>query len=237
MIDKYGDKLKQIEKSYTRIHNKNEFLYIRIDGKNFSSLTEPLKNSEPYSSEFINTMIDLTHELMIEFQADIGFHQSDEISLGFLPKKINSEFIFNGKQTKLLSTIPSYASWSLSLSPMAKKLKNMPIVFDARSLSLNEQDFISMFIWRHKDATRNAIMQFAHNTKFVSKSWMHKKKTQEVFDELSKHIDWDQVDSSFKYGTYIYKEVFENRYVYNRYCMNKTYEYMKNYIDWRKNES
>lgn len=237
MQDTLGDKMKALEASSSYIHDKKLPIYVRIDGRSFSKVTKSLKNEGPYSSTFISYMVDLTEELMFEFNADIGFHQSDEISLGFLPKSNElSQYIFGGKQSKVLSLIPSFASSYLT------RLNVFPlqnIMFDARSISMTYDDLLSMFLWRHKDATRNAILQMAHNTDYVSKKWMQGKSTQEVFDELSKHINWEDVSPSFRYGTFLLKYISDDtgRTLYSKHNLDMCYHFLRRYVERHLNES
>lgn len=95
---------------------------LRLDGRAFSKFTKFFKqvaeekHSIPYSPEFKRAMILTTHDLVHEFSAVTGYTHSDEITLVFASaygetdeKKTGTHF-FDGRVSKILSTVASYAS-------------------------------------------------------------------------------------------------------------------------------
>lgn len=239
MKDSLGDKLKALESASSFYHDKDKPLYMRLDGRSFSKVTKNLRR--PYSLDFITVMRDVTNELMYDFSADLGFCQSDEISLVFLPRKIEGfEFPFGGRQNKLLSVIASATTQYFINKYKATFEEPLEhnINFDARSVSLTYEDTALMMLWRHKDATRNAINQYAHGSGY--KSRMHGVKTSDVLAMMEADgIEWDKVYEPFKYGTFFYSEdvvhtrddgTQYSRKVILKKSLDKSYDFIYDYI-------
>src|SRR4051812_42734405 len=113
MTDNLGDYLKGIEARSERKLDTTKCIYARLDGRAFHALTNNLDISKP-SETFTNMMMSLTEQLVIEFNPDLAYVQSDEISLGWYPLTGESQFIFGAKEAKLLSVIPSYCASAFS---------------------------------------------------------------------------------------------------------------------------
>lgn len=245
MEDTLGDVIKAYEAESTFYHDPMKPIYIRLDGRSFSKVTRKL--AKPFSSLFIEMMKDTTKSLIEEFNCDLGFCQSDEISLTILPRPDSKgfEFPFKGKQAKLQSLMASHATWKFNkLIEANKGYLNIdldaPVCFDARSMSMSYEDTALAFLWRHKDATRNGILQFAHNSGHLTKKSLHKKKTFEILEMLAAEgVDWSIIDPSFRYGTFIKAEMetiendegtrYDRRYL-NEHCVDRSYHFVYDFI-------
>ena len=82
--------------------------FARIDGKGFHNFTKKFKR--PYDDRFSRTMIKLTKMLVHETHADIGYTQSDEITLSWYKSDYKSKYFFEGKIQKMISVIASMAT-------------------------------------------------------------------------------------------------------------------------------
>lgn len=82
--DDFGDRMKAYERVYTDTRiSVDEVLCVRIDGKNFSNYTKNFV--KPFDSNLSDVMIQTTKDLIEETHANIGYTQSDEITLIFTP--------------------------------------------------------------------------------------------------------------------------------------------------------
>src|SRR5574339_538878 len=100
----------------------NMYTIVRIDGRNFHTLTRETLNLEPFDPIMHKIMIETTKHLMTcGFNIVYGYTQSDEISL--LCKY--NDLIFNGKQRKYISILASEASAKFTM------LMNTLATFDA----------------------------------------------------------------------------------------------------------
>lgn len=206
MNDELGTRMKGYERIFTDIRISDESpVYVRLDGRSFSKFTKGLER--PFDARLSQIMIDTTETLMRETKADIGYTQSDEISLGFYVKpKETSQFMFDGKIQKLASTFSSLCSVRF-YQLYAERIgipKSLP-TFDARFLNLPTDDELrNMFVWRQIDATKNAITMVAHH--YMGHTAIMNMGSQEKIRRLSTdfnvdfHLDFPEF---FKRGTYI----------------------------------
>lgn len=92
-------------KSYEEINTSRRLIpnlpvYVRIDGRAFHTFTKEL--DKPICKQFFDTMVEVCMYLVDELNADLGYVQSDEISLAWL-----SNPPFEGKLFKMESIIAS----------------------------------------------------------------------------------------------------------------------------------
>jgi tRNA(His) guanylyltransferase len=237
MEDSLGDLLKSLEKEATCYHAENLPLYVRLDGKSFSKVTKQL--ARPFSPSFIEMMKQTTLSLMKEFSVDLAFHQSDEISLLLLPRSTEGfEYPFNGKQCKIQSVFASHATWAFNKEAAISTLPipDMPICFDARSVSLSYDEAALMMMWRHKDATRNAILQYAHGNGM--KNRLNGLKTIEVLELIRNElkVNWEGVSPAFRLGTFITSDRNDDdRRTFNVHYLDKSYHFVYDFITSKYN--
>ena len=96
---------------------KGSKIILRLDGRNFHSLSKKLNFDKPYYEKFINSMISTSINIFKEFSPLFIYTFSDEISI------LLSEVPFSGRIEKLNSVFPSLASSSLANS-LNKYFKN-----------------------------------------------------------------------------------------------------------------
>jgi tRNA(His) guanylyltransferase len=201
--DIFGDRMKEYEQSEAgRKSLKYLPLCVRIDGKNFSKLTKNLER--PYCPSFHKLMVEVTKILVKESSANIGYTQSDEISLVFYNSKVNSELYFNGKYQKLASVLSSLATAHFNdLSTKIPFGLNRLATFDARAWSVpNITEAVNTLLWREMDATKNSISTLTRC--YYSHNEVKNKSCKEMLDMLyAKDVQWNKMPTEFKRGTYI----------------------------------
>lgn len=200
--DPLGVEMKELEKVFTSPRlNTDNHIVARLDGRGFSKFTK--KMNQPYDIRLSKTMRDVTEALMEEFKADVGYTQSDEISLVWRPKdNPESQFIFDGKIQKINSVLAGFCS-SAFVMKYYENFGRMPDRipgFDCRIIDMTHNNADRMLIWRRMDARRNAI-QMVGRTHF-SHDELHKKPAYEILDMLySIGINFMDFPEFFKYGT------------------------------------
>lgn len=203
--DNFGDRMKEYEK---RLNNKLMPLlpiYIRLDGKNFSKFTKGLE--KPYDKRMVDIMEKVTIALVKEFNADVGYTQSDEISLIWENNNVGSEMLFDGKTFKWISIISSFTSVvfnNLVREYLPEKSDKLP-VFDCRIVQFpNIIECLNMLYWRIKDAQKNSISGAAQ-TVYSHKELMNKSSKEKQEMLFQKGINWNDYPSFFKQGIFVGK--------------------------------
>ena len=168
MQDKLGDQIKGWERNYAPIIPANEGLIVRLDGKNFSRWTESF--DKPFDLELNRAFVDTTTALMEEYNPDVGYTQSDEITLIWYPNSedSNTQHPFGGKTQKLCSVLASHCTVLFDTHVMP----NDWALFDARAFGvLSKGNCNSVLAWRGDDAHRNGVTSIAQQ--FFSDKQLH----------------------------------------------------------------
>lgn len=210
---KMGDDMKEIERETETYIPRHKPYIARLDGRSFSRFTKR-HFEKPFDVKFNDIMVDLTKDLVREFNAVTGYTQSDEISLLLVPKVskdgINLDYDFKGRVQKTMSVMAGFASTRFLVHCIrngivsAEDISEWDAHFDSRALPIGETDLIlSYFRWRQMDCVRNCTSSFAR--KYFSTSELHKKHTGNILDMLKdKNIDMgEELDVKTKFGTYI----------------------------------
>lgn len=190
---------------------------IRLDGRSFSRFTYEME--KPYDPRMSSLMIATAKYLVKEYNAIIGYTQSDEISLILSNSSLNPA-IFNGKVQKIVSTIASSASTFFSLNFPAYFQTNvldysitLP-TFDARGFSVPSYEVASnCILWRYLDCQKNAINMAARH--YFSHTLLQNKSSEELKKLLlTKDVNFNDYPDFFKYGTLLkrtqYPKVIDN---------------------------
>lgn len=212
--DLFGDRMKEYELAETgRRLDKTLPVYARIDGRGFSKFTKGM--NRPYDARMSNAMIDTTKELVKQTNAAVGYVQSDEISLVWIPTNDNLGW-FDGKVMKTTSVLSGLAT-SAFINGLLKwfgvdlglKLIEKFPHFDARLINVpDEPEAANMLLWRYIDAKKNAISMAAHS-QFSHKLLQNKSSKDKVELLESAGIKFDDYPYFFKRGTWIKKRVVE----------------------------
>lgn len=201
--DALGDRLKAYEEAAEGPRLDVALpIYARIDGRSFSKFTRGM--SRPFDKRMSDAMIATVSGLVDRTRARLGYTQSDEISLVFLANPPESDTIFNGRSQKLVSVLASLATALFTKALVAEwpeyadRLPN----FDCRVCQLPSQtEAANMFLWRWKDATKNAISMVAQEN-FSSKQ-LHGKHGGEMIEMLRENgIEFDDFPAFFRRGTF-----------------------------------
>lgn len=210
--DTLGDLMKSYEMSMAGVKvMKGIPLLARLDGRSFHSFTKGLPR--PYDERLSTCMIETTKYLVEETHANVGYTQSDEISLAwFIPADSTADYMFDGRVQKLTSILAGLASAKflrLVIEKIPEKVDKIP-VFDCRVWQVPTIDLAAQaFLWRELDATKNSISMAAH-AHFSHKSLQGlngSKKQERLWAE--KGINWNDYPTFFKRGTYVQRKTFE----------------------------
>jgi tRNA(His) 5'-end guanylyltransferase len=216
-----GDRMKYYEKQSESLQTipANLPFIVRLDGRAFSNFTLQFKKNLPYSVEFKRAMLGVATDLLHEFKASTVYTHSDEITLIFSEQDFTNNaspsHIFNGRCSKLLSLISSYASVSFDRH-MSKECEQSNIqqykhvpTFDARIIVFcekNKYEIVNHMIWRSKgDCTRNFVSMYAE--KYIGKKKIIGVPMIDRIIQLKKMgIDLAEngnIDFAMKHGTFI----------------------------------
>ena len=208
-FEQLGDSCKYLESKFENSISGYPYKYIRLDGRGFSKLTKDME--KPYDMYFSYCMNSLLNSLMKEFDFHIGYVQSDEISLAWLPKDDGStNDLFNGRVQKLTSVIAGYASAEFNrifskcfVNLLAEK---KVATFDARVVGFDKfTELQDMFKWRYIDCKKNAV-QTAAWVKFGHKETMNKSTHQKREMLKDAGYNFDELPSNYWEGTFMIKE-------------------------------
>ena len=213
--DSLGDRMKSYEAlSTSRQLMPNCPVYARIDGRAFHTLCKGLK--KPYSMDFIDTMQEVCKYLVDETGADLGYVQSDEISLGWIDY---SKAPFEGRIQKLESVLASMASakfvqyvyeayWvNIHDKSLINRVGPCLTSFDCRIFNLPSMvELANAFLWRENDAIKNSITGVALS--FFSHKDIQGKSGEEKIDMMkTKGYDfYRDTAPSFLRGTFYHRE-------------------------------
>lgn len=148
-------RMKQYERAFEYVLPRRIPVIIRIDGRAFQSLTRKLFGKK-WSMEFVEQMIETASKVMkdIHMQScDFCYSQSDEISFLLTDyRTVKTEAWFGYDVRKLISISASLVGSVFS------RLSGVDACFDSRCFCLPQDEVCNYFIWRQRDATRNAIL-------------------------------------------------------------------------------
>lgn len=207
--DALGNRMKLYEQEEAG-RKLNHFLPIiaRIDGRCFSNFTAGLER--PFDLGMSTLMVEVTKELVREFNCDIGYTQSDEITLVWIPDLDNMErqMVFGGKVAKLNSVLASSTTmWFHNMK--AKYLPTSHLekkaTFDCRVWNVPSKiEAANCLVWREIDCMKNSISMAAMNY-FSHKLLIGKTGKEKKALLLEVGVDWDKYPEFFKRGTYVQK--------------------------------
>lgn len=215
MIDELGDRMKSFEVVETsRRLDPTLPVYARIDGHGFSKFTRGLQR--PFDPRMSAAMTATVCSLVSSTHARIGYTQSDEISLVWQSSNEAGGIFFEGKILKMVSVLAGKATAAftkalrLSGDPAFAAYQDREPHFDCRVFQLPTQtEAANAFVWRVKDARRNAISMVAQH--HFSHRELQFKSTKEMLVMLAeKGVIFDDMPDYFKNGTFV-QRVTETR--------------------------
>lgn len=158
----FDKKMRLYEMSLDQYVTPDTNIVVRLDGRNFSNLTER-EFQKPFDASFHEMMKTITESAMqAGFRIIYGYTQSDEISLLFHPEENG----FGRKTRKINSTLAGVASAIATLylnNINTHSEEKIIATFDSRVVPLpNKDTVIDYFAWRQEDARRNALNAYCY---------------------------------------------------------------------------
>ena len=220
--EKENDSLGNRMKSYEVLSTSRQLMpncpvYARIDGRAFHTFTRGLK--KPFSETFISAMQYTCMKLVEATGANLGYVQSDEISLGW---KDFTKAPFEGRIQKLESVLASMASaffmhsvwFDVIEQPTDDNLEarcmKIPPTFDCRIFNVPDMiELANCFLWRENDSIKNSISGMALN--FYSHKQIQGKSGEEKI-AMMKEKGYDfyrDTDEAFLRGTFYRRENYK----------------------------
>jgi tRNA(His) guanylyltransferase len=205
MGDSLGDRMKRYESAEAgrRLMPLLPAL-ARLDGRAFHSFVRGL--ARPFDQRLSELMIDTATFLVRETNAVIGYTQSDEITLAWVPDEFDAQVFFDGRIQKMASVLAAlgtaYFGHRLPAYLPDEYAQRLP-VFDGRVWNVPTlEEAANTFLWREVDAVKNSISMAARA--YYDHAELHDKSGSEMQELLwRKGINWNDYPSFFKRGTYI----------------------------------
>lgn len=209
-MDKYakdalGTRMKMYEEpSTSRKAFKGQPLVARLDGKAFHTFTKGLKR--PYDKRLSDLMVDTMKALVDRFNANVGYVQSDEITLVWLTTPDSTvELPFSGRFQKLESLLAGFCSAYFNKQLdfyLPEKADQVPY-FDCRAFVVpTVQEAYHAVLWRQQDCTKNAISMAAQS--MFSHKYLQGRSGSEMQELMwkEKGVNFNDYPAFFKRGTF-----------------------------------
>lgn len=204
--DEFGDRMK----AYEGVEAKRRLdidlpVVARIDGRSFSKFTRGFER--PYDHALHGAMVAATKALVEGTHADIGFTQSDEITLVWRRCSI-----FDARVSKLTSVLASMATvnFALNLLPFRRSevLHRMPH-FDARVWNVpSETEAVNAVLWRSQDARKNGVSSAARSV--MSAKAMHGLDQLGMIEAMAEvDVVYAEFPEEHRHGTYLQRHTFD----------------------------
>ena len=180
----------------------------RIDGRAFSKFTKTLKErGEAFDLNFTDVMRIVTKALMQETGAIVGYTQSDEITLVWMPNK-EEESWFGLKKMKMTSQLAALASvhFNKEMNGILPQRGIFTETFDARVWQVpNLEEAYWSLVYRQTDAERNSV-QMSARSKFSHKALLNKDVGQMKNMLRESGTPWENLPNALKIGS-VFKKV------------------------------
>lgn len=214
---------------------------LRLDGRSFSKYTKQLKLAKPFDKRLRDIFIEVSKDVLCEFNAKYVYTFSDEISILFEQQP------FNGRIEKLDSVVASFVTASFMKHLYQSKdlfdidMTNMEIPsFDCRIVMTN--NLKQYFKWRQDEAWRNCINGYAqsmlnktHNSRETSQILygLNKSQIHELLYENGVNIS--HVPTWQKRGIAVYKKEYQKENINPENNKKNISTYKKVYVDMQIN--
>ena len=210
--DTLGDRMKLYEKNALELDQSTDsYVMIRLDGNHFHTWVKSAGMKKPFDVRMIKAMQLATKALCMQIPTCImGYVQSDEISLVLKKgEKPNSEPWFNNRVQKLCSISASICTMAFNEAMQEQEDDPVPkAYFDSRVIYLPSLDeVINCLIWRQNDCIKNSVATYAQSM-FSPKQLLNKCQNEQIEMMLKlKGKDWHELQTVYKLGTLIHKEM------------------------------
>ena len=204
-----GTRMKEYEREYEQTFKTGSPVLARIDGRCFSKFTKFC--SKPFSQNLHDNFVETVRALMRETGADIGYTQSDEITLMWLNDRPDGQLWFGGKVQKMVSSLSAFTTAKFNELVKPQKFA----MFDARVWQIEDHtEVMNSVLWRVIDCDKNAVSALAHH--IFSHNELQGKHKDQMLDMLNERQSIDQNSAMireflelkpFRQGTFISKAV------------------------------
>lgn len=159
MADIFGDRMKKYEAVSDIKLTERIPIILRIDGNSFSKFTKKEKFEKPFDPVFADAMNEaMLAALNYCSGAQIGYTQSDEITILLLNDMTNDTQAFLGNRLeKLCSLVAGKVTARFNRVLGEAKGKYFEEVFDCRVFLVPEREVNNAFLWRQMDAFKNSV--------------------------------------------------------------------------------
>lgn len=154
-----GDRLKSYEAEFETEIGIDKHIIVRIDGHKFSKYTKGF--NRPFDEILSRAMEETTKELVKEFQAVVGYTQSDEITLvlsnkisnkPFKEPKQDTEHHYNGRVQKLASLTAGFATMAFNRALLDVSIDLFVDAYDPDKSTQDEDAYLSNLSAKHAKA-------------------------------------------------------------------------------------
>ena len=213
--DALGDRMKSYEMAEAgrRVMLPRIPVLARFDGVRFSRFTEGL--AKPYDDRMILLMTAVTKLLVKTYSANVGYTQSDEITLCWYTTDMRENVSpYGGRHQKMTSIMASYltAQFNKRVAEFLPEKADSQAYFDCRVWNVpNMSEAVNTFLWREQDAVKNSISGAAQQ--YYKHSELQGKNTKEMQEMLFEMgVNWNDYPAAFKRGTYVQVRPFTRPY-------------------------
>lgn len=203
-----GDRMKAYEETFRNVLPVRMPAVIRLDGKAFHTLTRECPR--PFDERLRTCLVEAARASLDDIPGRMAYQQSDEVSILLIDyNRFDTEQWFKGVVQKIVSVAASMMGVEFSTR------WGKPGYFDARVFVVPERDIKNYFIWRQRDAMRNAV-SMAAQSKFSPKQ-LHGKHSDEMIGMLKENgILFDQYPAWFRYGSVTTRTTIESAPIFGK---------------------
>lgn len=213
-----GDRMKAYEETFRNVLPVRMPAVIRLDGKAFHSLTRHCER--PFDVQLRNCLVDATKAILEEIPGRMAYHQSDEVSILLIDyNKFDTEQWFKGVVQKIVSVAASMMGVEFT------GRWGKPGYFDARVFVVPERDICNYFVWRQRDAMRNAISMAAQAV-YSPKQLLNKHSDDMIGMLADKKIYFMEYPGWFRLGSVVSKK----NGIEDAPVFSKNREYLKQFL-------
>lgn len=198
--DVLGDRCKAFEAATESTLMPGLPVLVRLDGRAFHTFTRKLERPD---TRLVECFHDTVLAIMEDIHADVAYHQSDEITLGWGPQR--GDMLFGGRVQKLCSVLAGLTSAAFCSAVLHRfgedMLARLPH-FDCRVWQVpDNMDLVDVFLWREADAVKNSISSLAQE--HFSAKELHGQASMDQLAMLGRAgVRWDLLPDHLKRGSY-----------------------------------
>tara|TARA_Y100000034_G_scaffold136985_1_gene218005 strand:- start:12412 stop:13203 length:792 start_codon:yes stop_codon:yes gene_type:complete len=208
MKNTIANRCKQYERSSDQVLTPYMPIILRLDGNSFSKMTKKMEFEKPFDEEFRKGMEEAMKALMEYLGASFAYSQSDEISILLFNRDKPGKL--GDRVSKLCSLTASIASNGFNKYFLDTRNEFLSVNFDCRAFNVPERDVNNIFLWRQRDAYKNAVYSYAYyqlqkelgmSKKEVFNLLMKKnvqEKNEIIYQKLG--FNFNDLDTKFKRG-------------------------------------